>query len=101
MLAEEGYLCSDIGKSAITDVGTESCEKAMSVIEKINPDVDTSVMTSDSDNRPKGCFMRENTVYFNSASGDTPYDGSRQVCQGTEISAFPAKLQINHYRYSL
>ena len=37
VLAEKGFLCSDIGKNSIDDV--KSCEAALNVIQKVNPDV--------------------------------------------------------------
>ena len=41
MMAEEGFLCSDIGKNSVDDM--KSCEEAIEVIQKINPDVSTTV----------------------------------------------------------
>ena len=80
-LAEEGFLCSDIGKVAADDV--ESCESAQSVIKSIKPDIKTAVMEISHKNQPKGCFVILNTIFLNTDSADTPRIGSRQICKGT------------------
>ena len=80
MLAEKGFLCSDIGKNSIDDV--KSCEAALNVIQKVNPDVGTDVIEGNFQNQPKGCLMLKNIIYFNTASTDLPSLDSRQVCKG-------------------
>ena len=82
-MAEEGFLCSDVGKIVANDL--ESCEEAKGVIQKINPEVSTTIVEENLDNQPKGCIVKENTIYFNAASDDLPSQGSRQVCKGTQL----------------
>ena len=86
MMAKEGFLCSDIGKTAANDV--KSCKEAGDVIQKINPDVDISatIVEKDMPGHPKGCFIKDDTIYFNRASDDTPSEESRQVCKGIYLS---------------
>ena len=79
-MADEGFLCSDNGKHSVDDF--KSCEDAMDVIKKINPSVSTSVIEKNYEDQPKGCFMIENTIIFNTASADSPNQDSRQVCKG-------------------
>ena len=83
MLAEEGVLCSELGKNDSKD--KESCNKAKDVVKKINPSlkVGDEIIKTNNPNQPKGCFMKENKLYFNSASGNLPKDGIRQICEGT------------------
>ena len=80
MLAEDGFLCSDIGKNPIDDL--KSCESALNVIQMINSDVGTDVTENSDQNQPKGCLVLKNAIYFNAASTDLPSVGSRQVCKG-------------------
>ena len=85
MMAQEGFLCSDVGKTATTDL--KSCKEAKDVIQKVNPDVDvstTSIVEENMPGQPKGCIVKENALYFNTASDDTPSETSRQVCKGTQ-----------------
>ena len=83
MMAEEGFLCSDNGKNSIDDL--KSCEEAIEVIQKINPDVSTTVTEKDFEDQPKGCFVMDNEIIFNTASSDLPNQGSRQVCKGNVL----------------
>ena len=80
MMAEEGFLCSDNGKNSIEDL--KSCEDAIEVIQKINPDVSTTITEKNFQDQPKGCFVMDNEVIFNTGSADSPNQGSRQVCKG-------------------
>ena len=80
MMAEEGFLCSDIGKNSVDDM--KSCEEAIEVIQKINPDVSTTVYEKNFEDQPQGCFVMNNLIAFNTASADSPKQGSRQVCKG-------------------
>ena len=80
-LAEDGFLCSDIGKVAADDI--ESCESAQSVLKNIKPDIKTAVMETSHKKQPKGCFVIQNTIFLNTDSADTPRIGSRQICKGT------------------
>ena len=82
MLAEEGVLCSELGKNDAKDV--ESCKKSIDVVRNMNPSlkVGDAIINTNNPNQPKGCFMKENKLYFNSASGNLPKDGIRQICEG-------------------
>ena len=82
-MAEEGFLCSDVGKIAANDL--KSCEQAKGIIQKINPEVSTTIVEENMLNQPKGCIVMENTIYFNAASDDSPPQGSRQVCKGIQL----------------
>ena len=83
MMAEEGFLCSDNGKNSIDDL--KSCEDAIEVIQKINPDVSTTITEKIFEDQPKGCFVVDNKVMFNTGSADLPNQGSRQVCKGNPL----------------
>ena len=83
MMAEEGFLCSDNGKNSIDDL--KSCEDAIEVIQKINPDVSTTVTEKNFEDQPKGCFVMDNEIIFNTGSADLPNQGSRQVCKGNVL----------------
>ena len=80
MMAQEGFLCSDNGKNSIDDL--KSCEEAIKVIQTINPDVSPTVTEKIFEDQPKGCFVMGNEIIFNTASADSPNQGSRQVCKG-------------------
>ena len=82
MLAEEGVLCSELRKNDAKDV--ESCMKSKDVVRNMNPSlkVGDAIIKTNNPNQPKGCFMKENNLYFNSASEDSPKDGMRQICEG-------------------
>ena len=96
MVAEEGFLCSDVGKIAAND--RKSCEEAKGVIQKINPEVSTTIVEEDMLNQPKGCIVMENTIYFNAASDDSPSQGSRQVCKGIQLCFSVAHISfVLHY----
>ena len=79
-MAEEGFLCSDNGKNSIDDL--KSCEEAIKVIQTINPYVSLTVTEKIFEDQPKGCFVMGNEIIFNTASADSPKQGSRQVCKG-------------------
>ena len=68
MLAEEGVLCSELGKNDSKD--KESCKKSIDVVRNMNPSlkVGDAIINTNNPNQPKGCFMKENKLYFNSAS---------------------------------
>ena len=89
-LAEEGFLCSDIGKVAADDI--ESCESAQYVLKNIKPDIKTAVMETSHKKQPKGCFVIQNTIFLNTDSADTPRTGSRQICKGTLNMPFKINL---------
>lgn len=94
MMAQEGFLCSDVGKTATTDL--KSCKEANDVIQKVNPDVDVSttrIVEENMPGQPKGCIVKENALYFNTASDDTPSETSRQVCKGTRLYIQPFTAQ--------
>ena len=91
-MAEEGFLCSDVGKIVANDL--ESCEEAKDVIQKINPEVSTTIVEQNISDQPKGCIVKENTIYFNAAADDSPSEGSRQVCKGTQL--FLTKSIVRH-----
>ena len=82
MLAEEGVLCSELGKNDAKDV--ESCKKSKDVVRRMNPSLKVSdaIIKTNNPNQPKGCFMKENNLYFNLASENLPKDGIRQICEG-------------------
>ena len=79
-MAPEGFLCSDNGKNSIDDL--RSCEEAIKFIQTINPAVSTTVTEKIFEDQPKGCFVMNNEILFNTASADSPNQGSRQVCKG-------------------
>ena len=79
-MAEEGFLCSDVGKISANDL--KSCEEAKEVIQKINPEVSTTIVEENMTDQPKGCIVMGNEIYFNAASDDSPSQESRQVCKG-------------------
>ena len=80
MLTQNGYLCSDIGKIAANDL--ESCKKAKDILQKINPSISSTVSQKVLTDKPKGCIVEQNALYFNTASNDLPAQGFRQVCKG-------------------
>ena len=86
MMAQEGFLCSDNGKNSIDDL--KSCEEAIKVIQTINPDVSPTVTEKIFEDQPKGCFVMGNEIIFNTASADSPNQGSRQVCKGKVLYRF-------------
>ena len=63
-------------------VELESCKATISAIQKIIPEIGTSVNERSFENKPKGCYVAENTIYFNTDSTDVLNAGSRQVCSG-------------------
>ena len=79
-LAEEGFHCEDIGMKATEEL--KSCLASVTTIQKINPDIGTSVNERTLRNQPKGCYVAENTIYFNTDSTNVLNAGSRQVCSG-------------------
>ena len=79
-LAEEGFHCEDIGMKATEEL--KSCKASVTTIQKINPDFGTSVNERTLRNQPKGCYVAENTINFNTDSTDVSNVGSRQVCSG-------------------
>ena len=79
-MAQQGFLCSDNGKNSVDDL--KSCEEAIKVIQTINPDVSPTVTEKIFEDQPKGCFVMGNEIIFNTASADSPNQGSRQVCKG-------------------
>ena len=83
MLAENGFLCSDIGKNTVNDL--KSCEQAKNIIKTINPVVSTEIVEKSFKDQPRGCIMMENSIYYNSASDDVPSQVSRQVCKGKQV----------------
>ena len=97
-MAEEGFLCSDVGKNVANDL--ESCEEAKYLIQKINPEVSTTIVEETLLNQPKGCIVMENTIYFNAASDDSPSQGSRQVCKGIQLCFCFAHISfVRHYSF--
>ena len=80
MMAPEGFLCSDNGKNSIDDL--KSCEEAIELIQTIKPNVSTTVTEKIFEDQPKGCIVMGNEIIFNTASADSPNQGSRQVCKG-------------------
>ena len=60
----------------------KSCKASVSTIQKINPEVGASVNERTLRNQPKGCYVAENKIYFNTDSTDMLNAGSRQVCHG-------------------
>ena len=62
-LAEEGFHCEDIGMKATEEL--KSCLASVTTIQKINPDIGTSVNERTLRNQPKGCYVAENKMYFN------------------------------------
>ena len=79
-LAEEGFRCDDIGMKATVEL--ESCKATISAIQKIIPEIGTSVNERSFENKPKGCYVAENKVYFNTDLTDSLHSGTRQVCSG-------------------
>jgi len=87
ILAQNGYLCSDIGKIAANDL--ESCKKAKDILQKINPSISSTVSQKVLTDKPKGCIVEQNALYFNTASNDLPAQGFRQVCEGPRCNGYP------------
>ena len=83
MLAENGFLCSDIGKNAANDL--KSCEEAKNIVKTNNPAVSTEIVEKSFKDQPKGCIMMENSIYYNSGSDDLPSQVARQVCKGIQV----------------
>ena len=79
-LAEEGFRCEDIGMKATVEL--ESCKATITAIQKIIPEIGTSVNERSFENKPKGCYVAENKIYFNTDLTDSLSSGSRQVCSG-------------------
>ena len=82
-LAEEGFRCEDIGMKATEEL--ESCKATVTTIQKIIPDVGTSVNERNYENKPTGCYVYDNKIYFNTDLTDSLSSGSRQVCRGKHI----------------
>ena len=79
-LADEGFRCEDIGMKATEEL--ESCKATVTTIKKIIPEIGTSVNERSFDNKPKGCYVADNKIYFNTDLTDPLSSGSRQVCSG-------------------
>ena len=83
-LADEGFRCEDFGKKTTDDL--ESCKKAVNTIKMINPDVGVSVNERSFKYQPKGCYVANSRIFFNTDSTDASNAGSRQVCKGKSPS---------------
>ena len=96
-LAEEGFRCEDIGMKTTEEL--KSCKAAATTIQKIKPDVATSVNERTLRNQPKGCYVAENAIYFNTDSTDVLNAGSRQVCSGMLADNFYPSRQPKIYKF--
>ena len=63
-------------------VELESCKATITAIQKIIPEIGTSVNERSFENKPKGCYVAENKMYFNTDLTDSLHSGTRQVCSG-------------------
>ena len=99
-LAQEGFRCEDIGMKATEEL--KSCIASATTIQKINPDIGTSVNERTLRNQPKGCYVAENTIFFNTDSTDVLNAGSRQVCSGKFSDFLSININTNQdYIYNL
>ena len=59
-----------------------SCKAAMSTIQKIISNTGTSINEGSFHNQPKGCYVANNKLYFNTDVTDSLNAGSQQICNG-------------------
>ena len=72
----------------------ESCKAALSTIQKVIPDIGTSVNRGSFHNQPKGCYVANNKMYFNNDHTDSLKAGSQQVCSGKLADKVHPNLEI-------
>lgn len=79
-LAREGFLCKDLGMKSTEELA--SCKAAMSTIQKIIPNTGTSITKGSFRSQPKGCYVANNRLYFNTDLTGSLNAGSQQICNG-------------------
>ena len=75
----------------------ESCKAAMSTIQKIIPNTGTSITKGSFHNQPKGCYVANNKLYFNTDLTDSLNAGSQQICNGKLEDKCHPYLDIKYF----